>query len=89
MGGSPLVHEDELAVDGVPRDVLGGLDADVSVAGLGNDVGVQPADGHQAAQVAALVVGLVVLLQTHLGGGPALQVACAVDGAEALPVGCR
>ena len=86
--GSPLVHEDELAVDGVPGDVLGGLHPDVCQAGLGDDVGVQAADGHQAAQVAALVVGLVVLVQAHLGGGPALQVARAVDGAEALAVGC-
>lgn len=69
--------------------VLGGLHTDVGQAGLGDDVGVQPADGHQAAQVAALVVGLVVLVQTHLGGGPALQVARAVDGAEALTIGCN
>lgn len=85
---SPLVDEDELAVDGVARHVLGGLHPDVGQAGLGDDVRVQAADGHQAAQVAALVVGLVVLVQAHLGGRPALQVAGAVDGAEALAVGC-
>ena len=79
---SPLVHEHKLAVDGVPGDVLGGLDADVDVGGLGDDVGVQAPDGHQAAEVAALVVGLVVLVQAHLGGGPALQVARAVDGSR-------
>lgn len=67
--------------------VLGGLDPDVGQAGLRDDVGVQAADGHQAAQVAALVVRLVVLVQAHLGGRPALQVAGAVDGAEALAVG--
>lgn len=50
-------------------------------------MGVQTADGHQAAQVAALVVGLVVLVEAHLGWRPALQIACAVDGAEALAVG--
>lgn len=85
---SPLVHEDELAVDGVPGDVLGGLHPDVRQARLGDDVRVQAADGHQAAQVAALVVGLVVLVEAHLGGRPALQVARAVDGAEALAVRC-
>lgn len=69
-------------------DVLGGLDPDVCQAGLGEDVRVEAADGHQAAQVAALVVGLVVLVQAHLGGRPALQVARAVDGAEALTVRC-
>ncbi len=86
---SPLVNEDEFAVDGVPGDVLCGLHPDVCQAGLGDDVGVQAADGHQAAQVAALVVGLVVLVETHLGGRPALQVARAVDGAEALTVRCN
>lgn len=50
---------------------------------------MQAANGHQAAQVTALVVGLVVLVETHLGGRPALQVARAVDGAEALAVRCR
>jgi len=70
----------------VSGDVLRGLHPDVCQDGLGHDVGVQAADGHQAAQVAALVVRLVVLVQTHLGGGPALQVARAVDGAEALTV---
>lgn len=50
---------------------------------------MQAADGHQAAKVAALVVGLVVLVQTHLGGRPALQVARAVNGAEALTIGCE
>lgn len=88
-GVSPLVDEDELAVDGVPGHVFGGLHPDVGQTGLGDDVGVQAADGHQAAQVAALVVGLVVLVQPHLGGRPALQVARAVDGAEALAVGCQ
>lgn len=73
----------------MPGHVLRGLHPDVCQAGLGNDVGVQAADGHQAAQVAALVVGLVVLVETHLGGRPALQVARAVDGAEALAVGCN
>lgn len=86
---SPLVDEDKLAVDGVSGDVLGGLHPDVCQAGLGDDVGVQAADGYQAAQVAALVVGLVVLVESHLGGWPALQVACAVDGAEALTVRCN
>lgn len=52
-------------------------------------MGVQAADSHQAAQVAAFIVGLVVLVETHLGGRPALQVARAVDGAEALAVGCN
>jgi len=51
-------------------------------------MGVQAADGYQAAQVAALIVGLVVLVEPHLSGRPALQVACAVDGAEALTVSC-
>lgn len=51
-------------------------------------VGVQTADGHQAAQVAALVIGLVVLVHAHLGRRPTLQVTRAVDGAEALPVCC-
>lgn len=88
-GVSPLVDEDELAVDGVPGHVFGGLHPDVGQTGLGDDVGVQAADGHQAAQVAALVVGLVVLVQPHFGGRPALQVARAVDGAEALAVGCQ
>lgn len=69
-------------------DVLGGFDADVSIHGLGDNVGVQAADGHQAAQVAALVIRLIVLIQTHLSGRPALQVACAVDGAETLAVCC-
>lgn len=85
----PLVDEDELAIDGVARDVLGGLDADVAVHGLRHDVRVQASDGHQAAEVAALVVGLVVVVQPHLGGRPALQVARAVDGAEALAVRCN
>lgn len=84
-----MVDEDELAIDGVPGDVLCGLHPDVCQAGLGDDVRVQAADGHQAAQVAALVVGLVVLIEAHLCGRPALQVACAVDGAEALTVRCR
>lgn len=70
-------------------DVFCGLHSDVCHTGLGDDVGVQAANGHQAAQVAALVVGLVVLVETHLGGRPALQVACAVDGAEALAVCCK
>lgn len=69
---SPLVYEDEFAVDGVPGDVLCGLHPDVCQAGLGDDVGVQAADGHQAAEVAALVVGFVVLVETHLRGWPAL-----------------
>lgn len=86
---SPLVNEDEFAINGVPGDVLCGLDPDVCQAGLGDDVGVQAADGHQAAQVAALVVRLIVLIKAHLGGRPALQVACTVDGAEALTVCCR
>lgn len=81
-----MVHKDELAVDGVSGHVLRGFDPDVSQTGLGQDVGVQASDGHQAAQVTALVIGLAVLVQTHLGGRPALQVTCAVDGAEALPV---
>lgn len=51
-------------------------------------VGVQTADGHQAAQVAALVIGLVVLVHAHLGRRPTLQVTRAVDGTEALPVCC-
>lgn len=50
---------------------------------------MQAADGHQAAQVAALIVRLVVLVKTHLSGGPALQVACAMDGAEAFTVRCE
>lgn len=86
---SPLVNEDELAVDGVPGDVLCRLHPDVCQAGLGDDVGVQAADGHQAAQVAALVVGFIVFVETHLGRWPALQVACAVDSAEALTVRCN
>lgn len=69
---SPLVDEDEFAIDGVPGDVLCGLHPDVCHAGLRDDVRVQPTDGHQAAQVAALVVGLVVLIETHLGGRPTL-----------------
>lgn len=73
----------------MPGDVLGGLHPDVSQAGLGDDVGVQTADGHQAAQVAAFVVGLVVLVEAHFGGRPTLQVARAVDGAEALAVSCE
>lgn len=71
----------------MPGDVLGGLHPDVGQTGLGDDVGVQAANGHQAAEVTALVVGLVVLVQAHLGGRPALQVTRAVDGAEALAVG--
>lgn len=86
---SPLVDKDKLAVDGVPGHVFGGLHPDVGQTGLGDDVRVQATDGHQAAQVAALVVGLVVLVQAHLGGRPALQVTRAVDGAEALAVGCE
>lgn len=70
----------------MPRDVLGGLHPNVRGAWLGDDVGVKAADGHQAAEVAALVVGLVVLVQPHLCGRPALEVARAVDGAEALTV---
>lgn len=73
----------------MPGHVLRGLHPDVCQTGLGDDVGVQAADGHQAAKVAALVVGLVVLVQTHLGGRPALQVARAVNGAEALTVSCE
>lgn len=86
---SPLVNKDELAINGVPGDVLGGLHPDVGQAGLGDDVGVQAADGHQAAQVAAFVVGLVVLVQAHFGRRPTLQVARAVDRAEALAVSCE
>lgn len=86
---SPLVNEDKFAVDGVPGHILCGLHPDVCQAGLGDDVGVQAADSHQAAEVAALIVGLIVLVETHLGGRPALQVARAVDGAEALAVGCN
>lgn len=86
---SPLVDEDKLAVDGVAGDVLGGFDADVPIQWLKDDVGVQAPDGHQAAQVAALVVRFVVLVQAHLGRRPALEVTGAVDGAEALPVGCE
>lgn len=37
---SPLVHKDELAIDGMARDVLCGFDADVSVHWLRDDVGV-------------------------------------------------
>lgn len=73
----------------MPGHVLCGLHSDVCQAGLGDDVWVQAADSHQAAQVAALIVGLVVLVETHLGGRPALQVARAVDGAEALAIGCN
>lgn len=72
----------------MPGDVLSGLHSDVSQAGLGDDVGVQTADGHQAAQVAAFVVGLVVLVEAHFGRRPTLQVTGAVDGAEALAVSC-
>lgn len=86
---SPLVYKDEFAIDGVPGDVLGGLHPDVSQAGLGDDVGVQTADGHQAAQVAAFVVGLVVLIEAHFGRRPTLQVTRAVDRAEALAVSCH
>lgn len=68
-------------------DVVGGFDADVLVGGLGDDVGMQPADGHQAAEVTALIVGFVVIVQAHLAGRPALQVASTVDRAEALTVG--
>lgn len=57
------------------------------MGGLGDDMGVQPADGNQAAEVTALVVGLVVIVQAHLSGRPALQVASTVDRAEALTVG--
>lgn len=73
----------------MPGHVFRGLHPDVCQTGLGDDVGVQAADGHQAAKVATLVVGLVVLVQTHLGGRPALQVARAVNGAEALTIGCE
>ena len=86
VGISPLIHKDKLPIYGVAGDILRGLDVDVIVHWLRDDVGVQPANGYKAAEVAALVVGLVVLVQAHLGGGPALQVARAVDGAEALPV---
>lgn len=85
---SPLVNEDKFAVDGVPGHILCRLHPDVCQAGLGDDVGMQAANSHQAAQVAALIVRLVVLVETHLGGRPALQVARAMDGAEALAVGC-
>lgn len=68
-------------------DVFGRFDADVLMGGLGDDMGVQPADGNQAAEVTALVVGLVVIVQAHLSGRPALQVASTVDRAEALTVG--
>lgn len=73
----------------MPGHILSGLHPDVCQAGLGDDVGVQAADSHQATQVAALIVGLVVLVETHLGGRPTLQVARAVDGTEALAVGCN
>lgn len=85
---SPLVNKDELAINGVTRDILSWFDADVSVHWLRDDVGVQTANGHQTAQVAAFIVGLVVLVQALLHGRPALQVAHAVDGAEAFAVGC-
>lgn len=86
---SPLVNEDEFTINGMPGNVFGRLHPDVCQAGLRNDVWVQPADGYQAAQVAALVIWLVVVIQTHLGGRPTLQVTCAVDGAEALAVRCN
>lgn len=85
---SPLVHKDEFAIDGVARDVFSGLHANVPVSGLRHYVGMQATDCHQAAEIAAFVVGLAVLIQAHLGGRPALQVARAVDGAEAFAVGC-
>lgn len=85
---SPLVDKDELAIDGMSGDVLRGLHPDISQAGLGHDVGVQTADSHQAAQVATFIVGFVVLVQTHFGRRPTLQVTRAVDCAEALAVSC-
>lgn len=83
---TPLVNEHKFAVNGVAGDVFSGLDANVSVHWLGHNVRVQPANGYQATQVAAFIVGLVVVVQAHLGGRPALQIARAVDGAEALAV---
>lgn len=70
------------------RDVLCGFDTDVPVDWLEDDVGVQTADSYQAAQVATLIIGLIVLVKAHLGRRPALKVTCAVDGAEALTVRC-
>lgn len=70
-GFSPLIYEDEFAVDGVPGHIFRGLDADLAVGRLRHHVRMEPPDGHQAAQVTALVIWLVVLVQAHLGGRPA------------------
>lgn len=85
---SPLVDKDEFAIDGMSGDVLRGLHPDISQAGLGDNVGVQTADSYQAAQVATFIVRFVVLVQTHFGRWPTLQVTRAVDCAEALAVSC-
>lgn len=53
-------------------DVFRGLDTNVSVHWLGHNVRVQPANGNQATEVAAFIIGLVVVVQAHLGGRPAL-----------------
>lgn len=68
---SPLIYKDELAVDGVPGHVFRGLHADLAVGRLWNHMGMEPPDGNQAAQIAALVIWLVIFIQAHLCWRPA------------------
>lgn len=70
------------------RDILSGFDTDLIVHWLRDNVGMQPSNGHQTTEVTALVVWFIVVIQTHLGGRPALQVASTVYCAEALTVSC-
>ena len=82
----PLVYKNKLPIYCVPRHIFHGFHPDVPVHRLRDHVRMQASDGDKAAEVTALVVWFAVLVQPHLCGWPALQVPCAVDGAEALSI---
>lgn len=81
-----MVDEGELAIHGVARDELRCFDQDlVDPVDKRGGVGVDTAHGHQAAEVRAVLVSLPLTpLLPQLTGGPAANVACAVDSAVLL-----
>lgn len=82
----PLVYKNKFPIYSMPRNILHGLHPYFSIHRLWNHMGMQSPDGNETAEVTALIVWLVVLIQPHLCGRPALQIACAVDGAEAFSI---
>jgi hypothetical protein len=59
---SPLINKDKLPVDCMTRDILSGFDTDLIVHWLRDNVGMQLSNGHQATEVAALVVWFIVII---------------------------